>query len=119
MASRTSSVSTPETSAKWKWLRENRPDKVARIYFLGSREREEKKICDVVFGDRGFILTIGVHENEEKPCAVTETTWTVTYVTSDKSALWTGSTLVGLTEKHAAEIFRGGGLEVYTFYCDD
>ena len=120
MASKITTVGKPEDpTSRWQWVRKNRPEVLGHLYYTDSTPQklpESISVRDVVFGERGFVFKVGTHEDEANPCAFTETMWTVTYVVPKDI---TTEFFCGNAQEHLRKVFKGGGLEVYSYYNDD
>lgn len=121
MASRHTETAKPEENQHWKWLRENRPHNVVNVWTLGSLSAKphETTVRDLTFGHTSFIAKCVTQENEERPCGITETAWTITWVPTVSEHGHTSHPYLSCDKTEQTRIQQGGGLKVYSFYNDD
>jgi hypothetical protein len=86
--------------------------------YFGDRTIHETTIDALEFGERAFIAKFDTNEpGETSP--ITQTAWTLTWIpTLPLPATWAGPRDF-IDDARARAIHQGGGLHIYTFYCDD
>lgn len=118
MATRTKTITRVEDSASLAHLRKNYSDTQVKLTYFGERDVHETTVGALEFGERAFIATFATNEpGETSP--ITQTTWTLTWIPAlPLPATWAGPRDF-IDDARARAIHQGGGLHIYTFYCDD